>query len=377
MPDDTAPHNPAPIPPVPATGAVTEYVPDAGDALQIVSALSHAQDREDLDIQLTHVLKEMLRPVTTSHYRLMQFGTEARVLLSVELRRGSVKPLLARPWDPDALPKLAARADLLRCHTEQIIVQIPGATGRRPRALLPVFGASELTGIVELMLDRPLTFNQERLAMLVLALYRNQLTMIDYAQRDTLTGLLNRKTFESNFTKLVTSITGQQQFDNRVPFLGRRRPPNEQQRHWIALVDIDHFKRINDTLGHAFGDEVLLLVAKILRGSFRIHDQLYRFGGEEFVIVLDRTETQHASAVCERLRARIEKYAFPQLSNVTISLGYSEIQPADTPAQAFSRADVALYYAKEHGRNQVQRYEDLVEQGLVLVKPANVELELF
>lgn len=367
----------APGTPVTGTQAVSEYVPDAGDALQIVSALSHAQDREDLDIQLTHVLKEMLRPVTTSHYRLMQFGPQTRVLLSVELRRGSVKPLLARPWDPDALPTLEARADLLRCHTEQGMVQIPGATGRRPRALLPVFGASEITGIIELMLDRPLTPNQERLAMLVLALYRNQLTMIDYAQRDTLTGLLNRKTFESNFTQLVSSITGQSQFGNHVPFLGRRRPPNEMQRYWIALVDIDRFKHINDTLGHAFGDEVLLLLAKILRSSFRIHDQLYRFGGEEFVIILDRTETKHAHAVCERLREKVAKYVFPQLPEVTISLGYSDIQPADTPAQAFSRADVALYYAKEHGRNQVHRYEDLVEQGLVQTKLSSVELELF
>lgn len=366
-----------PGPPSPGSHFSAEYVPDAGDALQIVSVLSHAQDREDLDIQLTHVLKEMLRPVTTSHYRLMQFGQDTRVLLSVELRRGSVKPLLARPWDPDALPKLSARTDLNRCYMEQTVVQMPGATGRRPRALLPVFGASEITGIVELMLDRPLTLNQERLAMLVLALYRNQLTMIDYAQRDTLTGLLNRKTFESNFTKLVNSITGQPQFDNRVPFLGRRRPPNELQRYWIVLVDIDHFKRINDTLGHAFGDEVLLLVAKILRGSFRIHDQLYRFGGEEFVVILDRTETENARAVCDRLREKIEAYSFPQLPSVNISLGYSEILPADTPAQAFSRADVALYYAKEHGRNQVHRYEDLVEQGLVQIKPSIVELELF
>jgi len=185
-----------------------DFVPDAGDALQIVAALSHAQDREDLDIQLTHVLKEMLRPATTSHYRLMRFGPEARVLLSVELRRGSVKPLLARPWDPDALPKLSARPDLNRCFQEQSVVQIPGATGRRPRALFPVFGASEITGIVELMLDRPLSPAQERLAFLVLALYRNQLTLIDYAQRDTLTGLLNRKIFEANFTKLVSVVGG-------------------------------------------------------------------------------------------------------------------------------------------------------------------------
>ncbi|MFN0314348.1 MAG: diguanylate cyclase, partial [Burkholderiales bacterium] len=279
-----------------------EYIPGAGDALQIVSVLSHAQSRENLDIQLVHVLKEMLRCATISFYRLIPYGGEFRMLLSVELRRGAMKPLLARSWDPDALPKLAGRPDLYRCYTEQMTVRAEGATGRRPRALLPVFGDSEIVGIVEATLDQSLSADQERLALLVLTLYRNQLTMIDYAQRDTLTGLLNRKTFETSFSELIAAVNGENRYDNRVPFLGRRRPPNEFQKYWIALLDIDHFKRINDTLGHTFGDEVLLLLAKILRSSFRIHDQIYRFGGEEFIVVLDRTEPIHARNVFERLR---------------------------------------------------------------------------
>ncbi len=362
---------PTPNQPFPA-----QYLPDAGDALQIVSALSQAQEREELDVQLTHVLKEMLRPATASHYRLIPYGGEFRVLLGVELRRGSVKPLVARPWDPDALPKLTGRADLHRCYMEQAVVRVPGATGRRPRSLFPAFGGSEITGIVELMLDRPLTQEQERLVLLVLTLYRNQLTMIDYAQRDTHTGLLNRKTLEASFSNLIPVVNGQKQYDNRVPFLGRRRPPNVGQKYWIALLDIDRFKQINDAFGHTFGDEVLLLLANILRGSFRIHDQLYRFGGEEFVIMLDRTEDAHAKHVFERVREKVEKYPFPQMLGVTVSLGYSEIQPNDTPTLAFSRADTALYHAKEHGRNQVWRYEDLLDRGLIEEKRLSVGLEL-
>lgn len=354
-----------------------EYVPDAGDALQIVSVLSHAQNREDLDIQLVHVLKEMLRPAAASYYRLIPYGSDFRVLLSVELRRSSMKPLLARSWDPDALPKLAGRPDLYRCYTDQMTVRVDGATGRRPRALLPVFGESEIVGIAEITLDQPLTIEQERLALLVLTLYRNQLAMIDYAQRDTLTGLLNRKTLETSFSDLIATVNGRNRYDNRVPFLGRRRPPNEHQKYWIGMLDIDHFKRINDTLGHAFGDEVLLLLAKILRTSFRIHDQIYRFGGEEFIVVLDRSEPVHAKNVFERLREKVEKYAFPQVPNVTISMGYTQIQIADTSSLAFARADTSMYYAKSHGRNRVCQYEELVALGHIVESHAWGDLELF
>ncbi|MFN0317856.1 MAG: GGDEF domain-containing protein, partial [Burkholderiales bacterium] len=116
---------------------------------------------------------------------------------------------------------------------------------------------------------------------------------------------------------------------------------------------------------------------KILRSSFRIHDQIYRFGGEEFIVVLDRTEPIHARNVFERLRDKVQSHAFPQIPSVTISIGYTQIQSADTPFLAFSRADKAMYYAKSHGRNRVCQYEELVELGHIVESQAWGDLELF
>jgi diguanylate cyclase (GGDEF)-like protein len=160
---------------------------------------------------------------------------------------------------------------------------------------------------------------------------------------------MNRKTFESSFYKLQTRA-GKEVAAAAEP-------------SWLGVVDIDKFKSINDNYGHLFGDEVLLLVARIMKQTFRGADQLFRFCGEEFVVVLDRATAEGAHIAFERLRAAIEKHAFPQVGKVTISLGYTEINPKDAPSTCVERADAALYYAKEHGRNNVRNHEELVAAG--------------
>jgi Diguanylate cyclase, GGDEF domain len=94
---------------------------------------------------------------------------------------------------------------------------------------------------------------------------------------------------------------------------------------WLGLVDIDKFKCINDNYGHLFGDEVLLLVSQLMKKSFRGTDQLFRFGGEEFVIVLDHATTEGVEVAFDRLRETIAAFEFPQVGRVTISLGYKFI----------------------------------------------------
>src|SRR6202011_3687326 len=96
---------------------------------------------------------------------------------------------------------------------------------------------------------------------------------------------------------------------------------------WLALIDIDRFKSINDGYGHLFGDEVLLLVSQLMKRSFRGADQLFRFGGEEFVVLLDRASEPGAQIVLERLRTTIGEHEFPQVGQVTISVGYTRIDP--------------------------------------------------
>ena len=124
------------------------------------------------------------------------------------------------------------------------------------------------------------------------------------------------------------------------------------------IMDIDHFKKINDTYGHLVGDRVLIAVAKSILHCLRPTDMPVRYGGEEFTIFLPGTSIENAKIVGERLRASIEsmKIQLPDQDDsisVTISVGFTERKDGDTVETIIKRADDALYYAKEAGRNKV------------------------
>jgi diguanylate cyclase (GGDEF)-like protein len=194
-----------------------------------------------------------------------------------------------------------------------------------------------------------------------------------YSETDTLTRLLNRKTFEDSLSSILATM-------GRAATLA---PDRERRRHdesrddWLAVMDIDHFKLVNDRYGHLFGDEVLILVADEMRRVFRRFDKLFRFGGEEFVVILRHTTERNAIRVFERFRHEIEKRDFPQVGRVTISIGATRILANDSSTTLLGRADDALYYAKEHGRNQLRFHETLVATG-DLKKPSHeMTVELF
>jgi diguanylate cyclase (GGDEF)-like protein len=122
---------------------------------------------------------------------------------------------------------------------------------------------------------------------------------------------------------------------------------------------------------------VLLLLSRLMRGSFRFHDLLYRFGGEEFVVLMRCDEEIHAGEAFERLRVNTERYPFPQVGRITVSIGFTEVRAGDAPAAAFERADKAVYHAKAHGRNQVHNYAALVASGVIQEATQQSDVELF
>ncbi|RAU21635.1 GGDEF domain-containing protein [Paramagnetospirillum kuznetsovii] len=206
------------------------------------------------------------------------------------------------------------------------------------------------------------------------SIYRNYLAILRDAARDTLTGLKNRKTFDENFSRIVASSRHLE-----VPFAGNRRGGElSGEHHWLAIIDIDHFKRVNDTYGHVFGDEVLLLLAALMRKAFRGEDLLFRFGGEEFVVMLAPTTYENAQAVFDRFRATVGEFAFPQVGHVSVSIGFVRIHSDDLPSVVIGNADKALYYAKEHGRDQVRSFERLLADGsLTDAERTDGDAELF
>jgi diguanylate cyclase (GGDEF)-like protein len=119
------------------------------------------------------------------------------------------------------------------------------------------------------------------------------------------------------------------------------------------LIDIDHFKRINDRLGHGAGDEALKGVVSIVRSRCRKLDMLFRQGGEEFLLLLPETRLGEAMVVAENLRYAIEHAPILRRDPVTVSIGASELRPEDSVKSWMKRVDQALYAAKKGGRNRV------------------------
>ena len=158
------------------------------------------------------------------------------------------------------------------------------------------------------------------------------------ARKDWLTGLGNRLALEA---VLATEVARAQRFGH--PFA-------------LLLVDIDHFKRINDSHGHSAGDRVILAVAEEIRSCLRPYDQAFRYGGEEFVVVLSQTGLAKGLQIAERIRGRVASrcgiVGAPGV-DTTVSIGGAEFRVSETTSELFDRADRALYDAKNAGRNRV------------------------
>lgn len=167
---------------------------------------------------------------------------------------------------------------------------------------------------------------------------------------DPLTRILNRQAFDQTASELAYSPVN----DNLIKDFNA-----------IAILDIDRFKEINDAFGHAIGDETLVLFAQTIRAVLRQEDLFFRYGGEEFVIFVKDVEHEQAQQVLERCRDAIENRRFPQVGNVTVSIGFTNLENHFHPVENLSKADKALYFIKQNGRNQVLSYEHLINCGLL------------
>lgn len=165
---------------------------------------------------------------------------------------------------------------------------------------------------------------------------------LQLAQKDPLTGTFNRATLDDSIQREINTAR-------------RHNTPLS-----MIMLDIDHFKGINDNYGHSTGDQVLKSVANAAQECIRNTDMLFRYGGEEFLIVARNTDYEGCQQLAERIRQRIEQdkcVVAGNTINATASLGISTLRQEETQDSLFSRADRALYQAKNSGRNQVQGLE--------------------
>jgi len=242
------------------------------------------------------------------------------------------------------------------------------------RILFPVVVGENVAGILAVY-AHAITNHALILIRGFLRIHGNFLAVLDDNEHDTLTGLLNRRTFDTRIAELLSLSRTQ---SDTAPDVGaERREPNNAQGHWLGVLDIDHFKRINDTHGHIYGDEVLLLFSGLMKKTFRSMDLLFRYGGEEFVAVLAPLAESDAFAVFERFRRQVEQFDFPQIGRVTVSIGMAKLYAQDHSTAVVEHADKALYYAKANGRNQTRNYHQLIQAGILNEQRHDGGVELF
>jgi diguanylate cyclase (GGDEF)-like protein len=226
----------------------------------------------------------------------------------------------------------------------------------------PFLMENEVTGVLKIKSHKDIS-EWQSLIEGIICVYCNYLTVFNESEHDKLTGLLNRRTFDYKLEKLLRTQRKYQEKYAASNQGSENRHANPKLNAWLAMLDIDHFKRINDTYGHLFGDEVILLISQKLKQFFRSSDLLFRFGGEEFVIILEPIPVAMAYNTFERFRKTIASHMFPQIGKTTVSIGYAMITENDHSHVILERADKALYHAKEHGRDCVYNYETLLESG--------------
>ena len=332
--------------------------------LNSIAETTTHRDRDGVHCAIVQLLLDYLDAESVAIYSLVDDDGVTRLVNHAEVSRGSEHAPRVNCNDPTALRALREIPQWESCVRHQQVVQYSPSPGV-VHAVLPIEAERDVVGLLFINGRTQLRARVIDHINAILRILKNHLALLDYGELDTLTGMLNRKTYEASFEKLR----------QRLRLADAARGVKEPS--WLGLVDIDKFKCINDNYGHLFGDEVLLLVSQLMKTCFRGTDQLFRFGGEEFVIVLDHATTEGVEIAFDRLRQAIATFQFPQVGRVTISLGYSQIYPTDSPSSCVERADAALYYAKHHGRNNIRSYETLVAAGELSAKDGGGNVELF
>lgn len=335
---------------------------DSTQFINKVVDVTNVKDRLSLDQIMLFAINNLLKGIDITIYRAIPhvdsfYYVVSKLFNTVKVEKQNLVTQTFAQMQQDSL--------LAKCYSSQQTQ----SQGNRSIWHLSKLGAHY--GFIEIDNLQPTPANLSTVDGLV-AIYCNLSYLINEAEKDTLTGLFNRKTLDSRLDHLL-----EQAFTLKQAATKTGRSENQQNFYWIALLDIDHFKRVNDAYGHAYGDEVLITIAKIMQQNFRKEDLLFRYGGEEFIAIIDATTEDTALMVLNRFRQSVEQFNFPTIGQITISAGITKVELACPATTLVGQADKALYFSKRHGRNCVSYYQDLVQHGKVTEPRFDNDIELF
>ena len=307
--------------------------------IDLIHKMSYIHNTENLTKKLYEILSASEAVVKLDFYKLIH----RREAGSKGQKQIAYTKLFC---DDPVYKKLESGYQLFECYSAGKIIK---TKSRRDRYELwiPILDNNNVIQIIYLLLayiDSDLSDSIDKL----IDIYRNQVSILNEKDRDYLTRLYNRK----YLNKVLRDI----QYSS-----GRKE--DRQADFFLAILDIDHFKRVNDTYGHLIGDEVLVRFSRVVEEAVRKEDYAFRYGGEEFCILIKNSTKKGVVSLLERLRITIEGTDFPRCQTITVSIGFVRMVRENDPFSLSDMADRALYYAKEHGRNQVCSYDWLVEKG--------------
>ena len=236
--------------------------------LNSIAETTTHRDRDGVHCAIVQLLLDYLDAESVAIYSLVDDNGVTRLLNHAEVSRGREHAPRVTCNDPTALRELREIPQWESCVRHQQVVQYSPSPGV-VHAVLPIEAERDVIGLLFINGRTQLRARVIDHINAILRILKNHLALLDYGELDTLTGMLNRKTYEASFGKLR----------QRLRLADADRGVNEPS--WLGLVDIDKFKSINDSFGHLFGDEVLLLVSQLMKTCFRGTDQLFRFGGPD------------------------------------------------------------------------------------------------
>jgi diguanylate cyclase (GGDEF)-like protein len=349
--------------------------PGLPSILKKLGSMTAIRDTYMVEQSLLRTLGPLLGVLETSLYRVDENGTILRALHHsriIETQKNGVQRVAERVEEVTNNQEIP---DSVRILLDNVRLLGKPCNRKMESDLLicyPLLGDKVVCGFFVIQRDREMTPVEDAIVHGVLEVFTNYFALLDTSQRDQLTGLLNRYSLEINLDRLWNLLSAHLHHTDHQDNQSSHAP----QAYWLGIIDIDHFKTINDTYGHIIGDEVLIMVTRLLEGTFQKTDLLYRYGGEEFVAIIAANNLEEATKIFESARKRIDEFQFPQVGHVTISGGFSGADPSVLPQEVINRADGSLYAAKNAGRNVIYHYETLVKNG-VLKEVASGTIDLF
>ncbi|WP_404343883.1 GGDEF domain-containing protein [Pseudoalteromonas mariniglutinosa] len=338
------------------------------DLLNSVVKITKNRDVDSLEYSLISTIQEFIGCIEIAVYKDLQIQTELTIERSLRL---TVVNSTEYKWQQREIID-SPEPELLSCLRSACIITVQSADGIE-RRWVPISLQDKPVGAIAIVCNDLKSADQVLLNAFC-RIFENYLTILHENERDKLTGLLNRQTFEAKLRQLIEKQVIAQR---KISKSEDSRKLKQSSTSWLAMVDIDHFKNVNDNYGHVCGDEVLLLLAQKMRQFFRATDLIFRFGGEEFVLVFEPTNLVSIEKKMNQFMALIRETHFPFVQNMTVSIGMARISPYDFPITVLENADKALYYAKENGRDKLCFYEQLMADNLIEPNLKGPDIDLF